>query len=178
MSASFNDLPEEIQEHLKSLTQLFGLPHNDESYDKLAEGWMEKQTCFEKEVAERGMKEIDHLPVDDTRGAVALTYSGSLVLLGPVIDGVRKVAYNSISARQDVPETAMQEDSKLAKDVLIDEPLELEVGPVQKTSSIFKIAVCNYDLAPIEQEELLENVTVFLVDQFVQVNKDLVSKAD
>ncbi|MGK0291578.1 MAG: hypothetical protein ACI86H_003047 [bacterium] len=174
MSNYFESLPKQIQNHLKSLLPATGLSNTPDSYEKMAVGWSEKEQKFKAEIEKRKLLEINELELSDTRAAVALTYSGSLMLLGPVIDGARKIAYSSIGMRRDVPESAMRENSKLAKEVRVDHPIELEIGPIQKSSPIFKIAVCNYELAPAEQDEVITEATIALTEQFVDVNKTMI----
>jgi len=175
MGDILNQLPPEIQVHIKGITKSAGLPDNEESYEKMAQGWVEKKKIFEEQIAASDMVEIETLSADDEKGGVALTYSGSLVLIGPLVDGFRKAAYNSIGVRKNVPDSMVRENSKLATDIQIDSPIEFEMGPVKSTSSIFKIAVCKDDIEAEEQEEKISEVTVIMTNEFVDVNKALVS---
>lgn len=174
MGELMNQLPAEIQAHIKGITKSAGLPDDEESYEKMAKGWLDKKEIFESQIAEKKMVEIEKLTKDDTKGAVALTFSGSLVLIGPLVDGFRKAGYNSIGIRKNVPDSMVQENSKLAEDVTVNSPIEFETGPVKSTSSIFKIAVCEEDLDAIEQEEKISEVTVIMTNEFINVNKDLI----
>ena len=174
MGEILNQLPPEIQVHIKGITKSAGLPDNEESYEKIAQGWLDKKKIFEQQIAEQNMMEIERLEADDARGAVALTYSGSLVLVGPLMDGLRRAGYNSIGIRKNVPDSMVQENANLAADVAVDSPIEFETGPVKSTSSIFKIAVCKDDLDAIAQEEKISEVTVIMTEEFVNVNKDLI----
>ncbi len=174
MGELMNQLPPEIQIHIKGITKSAGLADDEESYEKMAKGWLDKKKIFEEQIADQDMIEIESLGVEDSKGAVALTYSGSLVLIGPLVDGYRKAAYNSIGIRKNVPDSMVQENSKLSSEVAINSPIEFEVGPVKSTSSIFKIAVCKDDLDAIEQEEKISEVTVVMTNEFVNVNKDLI----
>lgn len=173
MGDVLNQLPEEIQSHIKNIASLSGLPETDESYEKIAAGWLEKQRLFETEIAERGMVEIDSFDRDNEKGGVALTYSGSLLLVGPVIESKRKSSYNSIGMRKDVPDSIIQENSELADDVYLNEPITFDNGPVKKTSPIYKFAVCQ-DESPEEQEKNIAEATLVLTKGFVDVNKALV----
>ncbi len=174
MGDILNQLPGEIQVHIKGITKASGLPDEEESYEKMAKGWLDKKMIFEEKIAEQNMIEIDTLAIDDEKGAVALTYSGSLVIIGPLIDGFRKAGYNSIGLRKNVPDSMVQENSKLSADVAVNSPIEFETGPVKSTSSIFKIAICKDDLQADEQEEKISEVTVIMTNEFVNVNKDLI----
>lgn len=174
MGTEINELPVAIQDHLKKLVKTAGLPDTDESYERMAHSWVEKENYFDEETTKQGLNKVDALEMDDSRGAVVLTYSGSLVIIGPLMDGSRSVGYSSIGIRKDVPETATNEKSKLAHGVKINEPIDFEEGPVQKTSPIYKIAVTNYELAPVQQKELVSDVNDILVTQFVEVNKTVI----
>ncbi len=174
MGEILNQLPPEIQVHIKGLTQSAGLPDDDTSYDKIAQGWLDKKKIFEEQIAAQGMIEVEELATDDVNGGVALTYSGSLILVGPISDGFRKAAYNSIGLRKNVPDSIAQDQSKLAANISINAPIQFESGPVKSTSAIFKIAVCKNDLEAIEQEEKISEVTVIMTNEFIDVNKALV----
>lgn len=175
MGEFLDQIPEEIQGHVKEITRTSGLPEGDESVEKIAKGWLEKKQVFEEKIADLSMEEVESLEKDDERGALALTYSGSLVNIGPVVDGVRKASYASIGLRSDVPDTAEREGSVLAKEVVLDNTIEFEFGPVKNTSPIFKIAVLTGDFSAEEQEEKISEATQIIQEEFVEVNKTIIS---
>ena len=119
------------------------------------------------------MEEVDYLEMDDNRGCLIMTYSGSLLNIGPLVEGVRKAEYASIGLRQDVPETAANDDSRLGEDIRIDGEVAFAVGPIKQSSPVFKIAVPMEDMEAEEQEELLSQVTQLLAEEFVEVNKTI-----
>ncbi len=174
MGDILDQLPPEIQPHIKKITVAAGLPDEEESYEKMAQGWLDKKKIFEEQIGNQDMIEVESLAVDDEKGAVALTFSGSLVLIGPLVDGCRKAGYNSIGVRKNVPDSMIRENSKLALAIDINAPIEFEVGPVKSTSSIFKIAVCQDEINAVEQEEKISEVTVIMTSEFVDINKALV----
>ncbi|MDT8447370.1 MAG: hypothetical protein RRB13_10810 [bacterium] len=174
MGEILSGLPAPIQTHIKSIARSAGLPDSEESYEKLAQGWAEKLRLFEEKTAAEGMVEVEQLGKDDAKGCVALTYSGSLVLIGPLDDGVRKCVYNSIGIRKDVPDSVAKEDSLLASDVAQGQPVEFAEGPVKSTSAIYKIAVAQEALTVVQEQEKISEVTVILTEGFVDVNKALV----
>ncbi len=174
MGEIMGQLPPEIQVHIKGIMKSSGLPDNEESLEKMAQGWLDKKIIFENQIADQNMIEIDTLPVDDEKGAVALTYSGSLVLIGPIVEGFRKAAYNSIGIRKNVPDSMIQENSKLGDDISVNNAISFEVGPVKSTSSIYKIAICKDDIDAAEQEEKISEVTVIMTEEFVNINKELI----
>ncbi len=176
MGEYLDQIPEGIRGHIREITKLSGLLEDEESVEMIAQAWLEKKKAFEEEIQKMSMEELDFFEKDDERAALALTYSGSLVNIGPLVENNRKVQYVSIGLRKDVPDLAEREDSVLAKDVSIDEPIEFETGPVKSTSQIFKIAVLTEDLSLEEQEERITEVTQIIQDEFVEVNKTIISE--
>ena len=174
MSDYLVQIPENIHTHIREITKTSGLEESEESVDKIAESWLEKKKVFEDQIQTMEMVEVDLLDHNSIDGALALTYSGSLINIGPKKDEERTIEYTSIGLRSDVPQSAMNDASILSGDVKVDECLEFEVGPVQTTSPIYKIAVCMGDLDVDDQEELINNTTQLLKEEFVNVNKTIV----
>ena len=174
MGDILNQLPAQIQAHIKHITGQSGMSDTDESYEKIAKGWLDKKEAFEKEVLAQGLVETETLKKDDTKGGVALTFSGSLVLVGPLKEGGRKSGYNSIGMRKNVPESIIQDDAQLAGDITVEKPIEFVDGPVKKTSAIYKLAVCPETLALEEQEEKISDATIIITQEFVDINNALV----
>jgi hypothetical protein len=176
MSDESEQISQKIRDHLKQLVKTAGLPDTEESQQQLEQGWREKLEAFDKEVAERRMEAIEDYPADDPRGALMMTYSGSLISIGPLGEEGRAVEYRSIGIRADVPETARSGETELSDDAAIDEGVAFTNGPIQKSSPIFKIAVISEDVDEEEQEEMLSEVTQILTDDFVEVNKTIIQE--
>lgn len=176
MGEFFDQIPAEVQSHLKDIIQTSGMPDNEESLELMSESWIEKKNAFEREIESAGMEEIDYLERDDTRGALVMTYSGSLINIGPIIDESRKAQYSSIGLRHDVPDMAEDEDSTLKSDINIDEVIEFDKGPVKSTSAVFKIAVCKDIVDLEEQEEAISNATMILTKEFTDINKTYIGE--
>jgi len=170
------DFSEKIRKHLHQLVKTSGLPDTEESLDSLERGWQDKLDSFEKQVEERDMEMVEEFDVEDDRGALLMTYSGSLINLGPKGDDGRFIAYHSIGMRNDVPESAETDNTDLASDVQVDEGAEFTNGPIKKSSPIFKIAVIVEEMEDEEQEELLAEVTQMLTDDFIEVNKTIIQE--
>ncbi len=176
MGEYLSQIPEEIQSHIRQITKTSGLPDAEESVEEIARAWLEKKQTFENKLDEFEMEEIDCFAVDELRGALLLTYSGSILTIGPTAEGVRNVEYVSVGLRQDVPETASNLESQLASDVMIDEAASFTSGPIQKSSAIHKIAVSSKDLTPDEESEMLADATQILAEEFVEINKTIISE--
>lgn len=176
MGEFLDQIPENIQGHIKEITKSSGLPDEEESVEKMAEAWLEKKKIFEEQMENMNMHEVDSFEKGDEKGCLALTYSGSLINIGPLVDGARKAEYTSVGIRSDVVPAAEKEGSTLVNDVIIDNIINFEVGPVQSTSPIFKIAVCEEGLDADEQSEKIAQATQILQEEFVNVNKTVIEE--
>src|SRR6056297_1117620 len=83
----YEDLPERIQRHLQSITESSGLPPGEDSLARITANWIEKRDLFEEQTGLLDMRDIEELSPDDSRGVLVLTYSGSLLSLGPAAGG-------------------------------------------------------------------------------------------
>ena len=171
---ALDQVSEKVQNHIRQLIKTSGLPDSEESIEAIAQGWLEKKASFEEQVEERNMEEVEYLAGDDQKGCLLMTYSGSLLNIGPLVDGVRKAEYASIGMRQDVPESAEEENSRLDGNIEVDSSVTFIHGPIKKSSPIFKIAVPAENMEAEEQEELLSEVTRLLTEDFVEVNKTII----
>jgi hypothetical protein len=178
MGEYLDQVPAEVRDHLRQITRTSGLPNSEESVEMIAKGWLEKKELFESQVSEMGMIEVEAVDREDEQGCLAMTYSGSLLNIGPLRDEGRNVQYTSIGLRQDVPEAAAREGAGLNTDVRVGEPASFSDGPIQSSSPIFKIAVTTGDLDADEQEEQITKATLILTEEFVEVNKNLELEPD
>ena len=176
MGEYLDQIPEKLHAHIREITRTSGLPESEESVETMARGWLEKEEAFDRKVRELNMEEADAVAADDERGALALTYSGSLVLIGPLVEGARKAQYVSIGMRQDVPDIVDKEGSVLGKDVEVDQTIAFQVGPVKNTSKVYKIALLTEDLSPEEQEEKMTEATQVISQKFLEVNRTIVEE--
>jgi len=166
-------IPENIQKHLQYVARSFGLSQDSETVQNLAECWAEKLEAFDSKMIEMGMDEIGFFQKDDERGALALTYSGSLVSIGPLVDGGRSVEYTSIGLRKDVPNSIEEENCQLKNDMEVEKSIEFEGASIKRTSQIYKIVACPFSLDAEEQKELISEAKTMIVDTFVDMNQDL-----
>ncbi|MBN1496523.1 MAG: hypothetical protein JXA07_07125 [Spirochaetes bacterium] len=174
MGEHFEQIPQSIQGHIKDILKTSGLPDTEESLDAMSEAWLKKKEAFETEIGELDMEEVDTLARDDTHGALVLTYSGSLVNIGPLSENGRKVEYVSIGLRQDVPESATEDNASLAGDVYKDEEIEFDMGPVQVTSAAYKIALCKNPKNAKQETRSLSKATMILSNKFSDINKTVI----
>ncbi len=109
---------------------------------------------------------------DEGTGALMMTYSGSIVSIGPMTDGARDVAYASIGIRRDVPQMLVTQDTRLARDVTLGDVVQFEEGPVQKTSPVYAITVFDEALPPARENAALAELTEALTERFVDINNE------
>jgi hypothetical protein len=174
MGEYLDQIPEEIRDHIKQISKSSDAESAEEAVEAVAKGWLDKKVNFEEQIQKLNLEEVDFLSKDDERGALIMTYSGSLLTIGPLSDGNRKVEYTSIGLRQDVPESATVEDSEMSTDIELDEEVSFAKGPIKKSSPVFKIAVLRDDVDAAEQQERLSQATQILTEEFVEVNKTLI----
>jgi hypothetical protein len=174
MGEHYSAVAPRVQDHLKNLVNTAGLPDNEESLELLAKGWLEKQSSFHDQTQANDMEEVDVFEIEDERGALIMTYSGSLLMIGPETEDGRVVEYASIGMRKDVPESLNTEGSVLAKDIDKDSAVEFEIGPVKTSSPVYAIAVVDEKMSVEEEEELLSDVTLILTEDFVEINRTFV----
>jgi len=176
MEVSVTNLPENITRHLSEVAEAFGLDATEDTVARLGAGWMEKNDVFESSMIDMGMDEIPSFDKEDERGALALTFSGSLVSIGPLVDGKRKIDYTSIGFRNDVPPSISRDDCILAEDAELDRELRFEQGPIKKTSPLYRIVACPESLSADEQEELIDDAKTIIVDTFIGMNRELLGE--
>lgn len=170
---NYNNLSETLKKHLKSITESSGLPDTEESLEKISSIWFKKKNMFEEQIKALDMIETDSFKSDDKRAALMLTYSGSLISLGPLHDNIRWVEYYSIKLRGDVPDIIKKDDAEILNDTVIDNSLEFKNGPIKNTSSLLKIAVCKEGIDIEEQELRIREATIFLTNGFIKINQTL-----
>ncbi|HRY79503.1 MAG TPA: hypothetical protein P5117_12275 [Spirochaetia bacterium] len=172
--STFETLEPIIQDHIRQIAKTSGLPAGPDTYEMMADAWLEKKTCFEEALAGNDLEEVSFFGRAEARGALVLTYSGSLLNIGPQVEGLRRCEYTSIGMRTDVPASAVEEASVLEADLEADEPARFEKGPIKSSSPVFKIAVAKAKLEAEEEEALLTQVSQGLAEDFVEVNKTVI----
>ena len=162
-----------IRSHLNGLIRSSGLPDTPQSLEEMARVWFEKKAMFEAQVKALDMRELERFSADDPRGALFLTWSGSLLSMGPRKaegDG-RATEYASIELRVDVPHLAKSDRGALQSDVALNDPASIDGGPIASTSPLLKIVACDPAVPPEEQEKRIREATIFLTNGFIRINR-------
>jgi hypothetical protein len=170
----YDSLDEKIQEHLQYIIKSSGMEQGDQSLEVLAASWKEKESSFTKQITRMDMEETDMISADEECGFMILTYSGSLIGSGPVIENGRTVLYVSVGMRKDVPEKAEKTGSVLKKDIKTGESVEFSIGPIKQSSPAYRIARISDKIAIEDQTEKISEATLIIAEEFVDVNKTII----
>lgn len=174
----FNSLPEEIRTQLVSVLEDEGKAGDAESLERYARVWHEKYDLFIGQIHALGMEIIDRLEESDTRAAILLTYSGSLISLGPEQDGKRSLEYASIRYRTDVPDFVKSSDARITGAIAQGSSANFSQSPLKQSSSIFRIALCAEGTSARDQESRVREATVYLTNGFIKINRTLGAGAE
>ncbi|MBN2352733.1 MAG: HU family DNA-binding protein [Spirochaetales bacterium] len=164
-------LPEKIQKHLSSILAGTDMPQDDNSLEILAHNWVGKREIFDTMIKNLAMHEEGSLAPADARAALLLTYSGSLIGLGPERGDGRWMEYASIKLRHNVPEIVAVEKTGIQDMIAVDATASFTEGKIKSTSALFKIAVCDPDVDLAEQEKRVKEAMIFLTNVFVKLNR-------
>lgn len=170
MGEHLDRIPENLRAHMREIARGSGLPACERTYETIARAWLEKKASFEEQMRSLGMHEVERLAACDERGFLVMTWSGSLIKVGPLVEGRRHVEYTSIGLRTDVPESAVAAAATLRDEVAAGKVVALDRGPIRSSSLAFKIAVFTNPLGIAEQDEQLSAAARILARDFVEAN--------
>lgn len=174
----YDNLPDKIKKHLNLLIKASGLPDTKESLELLSKNWIDKEALFSDQLKALEMKTVDLFNKEDKRPVLLLTYSGSLIAAYSLQDNARHIEYYSIKFRTDVPEIVITDDANFTDDIKTDAEALFSKGIIKKTSSLYKISVCDETLSLDEQNKRVREAVIFLTNGFVKINKTLYLNTD
>ncbi len=169
---TFNELPQRIRSHMESLIKSSEMPDNTEFRNLLADIWNRKCNLFKQQTKILNMDIIDGIKADEQRGIIVMTYSGSIVSIGPK-EKAREVEYASIHLRSDVPKTISILDTDLEESIHIGESVKFKTGQLKQTSAAYMIAACNASVDIETQKERIREGTIFLTNGFMKINRSI-----
>jgi nucleoid DNA-binding protein len=169
----YGELPEEIRAQIDLMAKAPEAPQDGGYRELLAKNWQDKYRLFNSQTKLLDMREVPDLALSDIRGFIALTYSGSLISVGPAQDGSRWLEYASIKLRTDVPDIISGTGAVLSAPPALNKYLLFSKGPIQSTSSIYRIAACDESLSPGEQDRRIREAAIFLTNGFMKLNRGL-----
>jgi len=168
----FNELPEYIKSHMESLIQSSELPDTADFRNLLSDTWNKKCLLFEQQVKILKMEITESFEQKDPRGIIVLTYSGSIVGIGPD-EKDRDVEYASIHLRSDVPKTISIQAAELGSDIRRGHAVIFSRGQLKKTSAVYKMAVCGTSVPIEKQKERIREGLIFLTNGFMKINRSI-----
>ncbi len=179
----FDQLPDRIKRHLESVAQQTDIGSAAEALPAVVGNWFQKTQLFHEQIQSLHMTHEDTFAHTDSRGALLLTYSGSLIVLGPAASGTslasegespeRSFEYASIALRTDVPELSSAASVQLTGDLHVDSVAGFSGAPIKQSSEILFIASFSEELKAAEQSERLRQASIFLTNSFVHANRTL-----
>lgn len=172
-TSSYAQLPPPIQAQVRVILDETGLSDDESARERLSALWLEKFKLFNAQCDALGMIDSAGMAKDDPRAAILLSYSGSLVTIGPRRGKERWLEYASIKMRTDVPELLRSDRVNLAADAAVDSVASFEGSQLKRSSSLYRIRLCPEGLSPDEQERRVREATVYLTNGFIKLNKSL-----
>ncbi len=167
------ELNPEILNHLQKIASRYD--HGSDDYlDSLIKSWKKKEKIFMKQVKSLHMTIESSIPADEKRAFIALTFSGSILGVGPAGQkGMRQVIYASVGLRKDVPDRLLEENLSVKGAVELDHEIVFSGGSLKKSSPVYKIALMN-DTLPQKQNRQIEDATRIMTKEFVSINNTIV----
>jgi hypothetical protein len=171
----FEQLPKPIQQHISGIAKELGKDDDQNFLEELGSIWQNKSILFQEQARAVGMTMVEKLPEGDQRGALFLTYSGSLLSVGPVFEGMsgRWMEYSSIKLRTDVPDIMVEKEANISGGTSVGQGVKLVGSKLKQTSSIYFIAVCESNVPLEEQDKRIRESTIFLTNGFMKYNRTL-----
>jgi nucleoid DNA-binding protein len=169
----YDGLPEEIRRQIDLMAEAPETKGREGLRSLLAANWNAKFELFTDQARLLGMEDVESLAAGDGRGIIALTYSGSLLSMGPDQGGERWLEYASIKFRTDVPEIVSGKGAALSGQPERDKPLAFSKGPIKATSQVYRIVACAKGLEPPEQDRRIREAAIFITNGFMKLNRGL-----
>jgi hypothetical protein len=168
------NLPEKVFSQLKHLIHESTLPDTEESLVNIIEIWLTKRALFNKILDRYNLKKTHTFAKDAPNACIAITLSGSILAIGPLINGQRHLSYSSISTRTDVPPAIHADDVVCEEDVIINKAMIFTRGPIKKTSPLIDIGVIVEEKNPEKQLNMIKKINELLRGNFIQINKSMI----
>ena len=175
-----NDLPGEVRSHLKRLAAELDAVDDEAVLAELELVWRKKASLFEDQARSVHLRLVSSLPPGDPNSSLVLTYSGSLLSIGPETDRTlgRWLEYSSIKLRTDVPDVVTDRGISIPGGISCGEPVELTGSQIRRTSAVYAIAVCPDDLPEDEQERRIRESSIFITNGFMKYNRTVHADRD
>ena len=87
------------------------------------------------------MEIVESVRIEDKCGMLLFTYSGSLILISPLIKNRRWLEYSGLKNRSGTPNILSEDKIRLLNDITINRIAYFDAPLIKNTSPIYKIAV-------------------------------------
>ena len=173
-------MPDGVKQHLAGLAREQGQEQDEEYLADLVAVWKRKASLFEEQARLVHLDVVDAVPSHDPRGAMVLTYSGSLLSIGPATSRTlgRWLEYSSIKLRTEVPDVISDRGVSVPKGMRVGEPVEIGGSQISRTSNAYSIAVCPAGVEEDEQERRIRESTIFITNGFMKFNRSVHTDGD
>lgn len=129
-----DNLPEVIKKHLVKnieLSEIMGI----------SKQWQNKYKLFLEIVEKKSMNLVKEVRIEDKRGLLLFSYSGSIIYLSPISRKGRTLKYCRLNSRTDTPHYHYETKIKILNDVYIGHIVYFDAIYFKNTSPIYKIAI-------------------------------------
>lgn len=170
-----NDIPKAVHTHLAALAKESGREGDKDFLADLETVWRRKATLFEDQARAVHLELVESLPEGDPRGLLVLSYSGSLLSIGPDTDRTlgRWLEYSSIKLRTDVPDILTDRGISVEGPISLGAGVSVHGSRISQTSPAYAIAVCPEGLSEDEQDKRIRESTIFITNGFMKYNRSL-----
>ena len=177
-SKLLDKIPADVEEHLRALIKSCGITDNKKNFRRAVESWLAKRGLFDRVIEHGNFKRVQVYPKTEPNACLAMTLSGSLISLGPLVNNGRTVTYASIGMRTDVPEMREELNSELEGNIVLKKNLLFKKGPIKATSTIIDIAIISGNDDVDMQMARLRAANDIIINRFVDINRGFLSSSD
>lgn len=129
-----DNLPVVIKKHIGKNIELSEI-------DSIDSQWQKKYKLYLEIVEKNSMYIVDDIRIEDRRGLLLFSYSGSIIFLGSETKKGRSLKYCRLNSRTDTPHYHFEDKIRLLNDISIGRILYFDAMYFKNTSPIYKIAV-------------------------------------
>ena len=171
-------IPDDVEQHLRGLIKSCGIIDNKKNFRRAVESWLAKRGTFDRIIEHGNFKRVQVYPKTEPNACIAMTMSGSLISLGPLVDNGRNVTYTSIGMRTDVPEIREEVNCELDGNLVLKKNLLFKKGPIKATSTIIDIGIIQGNDDFNKQMARIKAANEILLNRFVNINRNFLSGKD
>ncbi len=168
-------IPQKVVNHLNDLLESCEITINKKNLKRAAQTWLTKRGLFDRIIEHGKFERVTTFNAKDPGPCIAITLSGSIITLGPLVDGERQLIYTSIKIRKNVPDIYEEPKSVLNNDIVINEPIKFDAGFIKQTSSIVDMAVISDEKNLEKQFSRIRAANSILQNRFVEINRDFIA---